>query len=197
MSGATNVGSFQESPRRRLSKRQADTVARLVAAATDELRDKGYTELTVRSVAARAGVAPATAYTYFASKDHLVTELLWDRLHRSAAPDSALAPAQQVIEVLRTMVLALVDEPELAAAATKAMLGEDPDVAHLRQRIGSEVHGRLAAALGRRRDARVLTALEFAWAGALMHAGTGAASYKRIVDQLATTAALIIAGGAA
>jgi AcrR family transcriptional regulator len=184
-----------ESPRRRLSKRQADTVTRLVAAATEELRDKGYAELTVRSVAARAGVASATAYTYFASKDHVITELLWDRLHRAAPPDAALAPAQQVVEVLRTMVLALVDEPELAAAATKAMLGDDPDVAHLRQRIGTEVHSRLASALGRRRDARVLTALEFAWAGALMHAGTGAVSYKKIADQLATTAALIMEGG--
>src|SRR5262249_45634951 len=113
-----------ESPRRRLSKRQADTVTGLVAAAMEELRGKGCAELTVRSVAAGAGVAPATAYTYFASKDHLITELLWDRLHRAAAPEGSLAPAAQVVEVLRTMVLALVDEPELAAAATKAMLGD-------------------------------------------------------------------------
>lgn len=186
--------TYGESPRRRLSKRQADTVSRLAVAATGELRDKGYAELTVRSVAARAGVAPATAYTYFASKDHLITELLWDRLHRADVPGTEQPPAQRVVHVLRNMVLAMVDEPELAAAATKAMLGDDPDVAHLRLRIGTEVHTRLSAALGRRPDPRVLTALEFAWAGALMHAGIGAVSYKKIADQLATTAGLIMGG---
>ena len=30
-------------------------------------------------VAKRAGVAPATAYTYFASKEHLVAEVFWRR----------------------------------------------------------------------------------------------------------------------
>jgi len=183
-----------QSPRRRLSKRQAETVAKLVAAATEELRDRGYAELTVRTVAARAGVAPATAYTYFASKDHLITELLWDRLHAAATPPPEGEPTQRVVAVLRNMVLAMVDEPELAAAATKAMLGDDPDVADLRLRIGTEVHSRLAAALGRRPDRQVLTALEFAWAGALMHAGLGVVSYKKIADQLATTAALIMHG---
>jgi AcrR family transcriptional regulator len=183
-----------QSPRRRLSKRQADTVAKLVAAAMEELRDRGYAEMTIRTVAARAGVASATAYTYFASKDHLITELLWDRLHGAATPNPEGEPTQRVVEVLRNMVLAMVDEPELAAAATKAMLGDDPDVADLRLRIGTEVHSRLAAALGRRPDRQVLTALEFAWAGALMHAGLGAVSYKKIADQLAATATLIMGG---
>ena len=34
----------------------------------------------MRDVAALAGVAPATAYTYFVSKDHLVAEVFWRRL---------------------------------------------------------------------------------------------------------------------
>jgi AcrR family transcriptional regulator len=128
----------------------------------EELREKAYAELTVRSVAARAGVAPATAYTYFASKDHLISELVWDRLHRADAVDRSQPLAERVVGMLRTMVLSLADEPELAAAATKAMLGDDPDVAQLRIRIGTEVRSRLTAALGRGRDPRVLTALEFA-----------------------------------
>ena len=45
----------------------------------DELRAR-LRRLTVRNVARRAGVAPATAYTYFASKDHLVAEVFWRRL---------------------------------------------------------------------------------------------------------------------
>ena len=46
-------------------------VHRLVDAAVEELHRTGYEGLSVRNVAKRAGVAPATAYTYFSSKDHL------------------------------------------------------------------------------------------------------------------------------
>jgi cytochrome P450 len=52
-----------ESTRRRLTDRQADTVRRLTDAAVEEARETGFDGLTVRGVARRAGVAPATAYT--------------------------------------------------------------------------------------------------------------------------------------
>jgi hypothetical protein len=45
-------------PRRRLSKQRSLTVDRLTAAAVDELHAVGYAALTVRTVAARSGVAP-------------------------------------------------------------------------------------------------------------------------------------------
>src|SRR6478672_5858664 len=76
------AGVTREPVRRHLSERQADTVARLTDAAVEEVRGTGYEGLTVRNVAKRAGVAPATAYTYFASKDHLVAELFWRRLQQ-------------------------------------------------------------------------------------------------------------------
>ena len=76
MSGKTKF----ESTRRRLTQQQAETVDRLTAAAITVLRDKGFADLTVRMVAAEAGVAAATAYTYFSSKSHLVAELFWRRL---------------------------------------------------------------------------------------------------------------------
>ena len=52
--------------------RQEETFRKLVSAALDTLRGSSYADLTVRGVAARARVAPATAYTYFSSKNHLV-----------------------------------------------------------------------------------------------------------------------------
>ena len=70
----------QESTRRRLTAQQAETVARLTDAAVDVLNADGFDGLTVRVVAKRAGVAPATAYTYFSSKSHLVAEVFWRRL---------------------------------------------------------------------------------------------------------------------
>src|SRR5664279_529586 len=69
-----------EATRRRLSKRQAEVVMQLVRATEEEVEAVGYTGLTVRSVARRAGVAPATAYNYFSSKDHLLAEVLWRRM---------------------------------------------------------------------------------------------------------------------
>jgi len=69
-----------EATRRRLTARQAEVVAKLVLAAEEETEEVGYAGLTVRGVARRAGVAPATAYTYFSSKDHLLAEVLWRRM---------------------------------------------------------------------------------------------------------------------
>jgi len=66
-----------EATRRRLSPRQAEVVAQLVQSTVEEVEEVGYAGLTVRNVARRAGVAPATAYNYFSSKDHLLAEVLW------------------------------------------------------------------------------------------------------------------------
>ncbi|MFI6095007.1 TetR/AcrR family transcriptional regulator [Lentzea sp. NPDC051213] len=182
-----------ESTRRRLSKRQAETVRRLADAAVEELRQVGYAGLTVRNVAARGGVAPATAYTYFSSKNHLITEVFWRRLRElpDVVPDGAPV-AECVVRALRGIGSLVEGEPELAAACTAAMLGEDPDVEHLRARIGLEWHRRLGAALGSDADPVVLRALEFALGGALLHAGLGYSSYERTVKDLESAARLIV-----
>ncbi|MBO2455341.1 TetR/AcrR family transcriptional regulator [Actinomadura barringtoniae] len=190
MSGHVSGELTTEPTRRRLTERQADTVRRLTDAAVEEVREAGYEGLTVRNVAKRAGVAPATAYTYFASKNHLITEVFWRRL-------SALAPVEgtgkaKAVEVLREIALLVSDEPELAGACTTAMLGTDPDVRELRVRIGVAIRERLEAALGSGADPKVLGALELAYAGALVHAGMGYTSYARMADRLAEMAELIL-----
>ena len=85
-----------ESTRRRLTAKQADTVDRLGRAAVELLCREGFAGLTVRRVAAEAGVGAATAYTYFSSKEHLVAEVFWRRLapprpraHESGDPPPA------------------------------------------------------------------------------------------------------------
>src|SRR4051812_9137942 len=95
---ASTPGLTREPVRRHLSERQADTVARLTDAAVEEVRGTGYEGLTVRNVARRAGVPPATAYTYFASKDHLVAEVFWRRLQTQppTEPDHTVSPAERV-----------------------------------------------------------------------------------------------------
>jgi AcrR family transcriptional regulator len=188
------VPASTESTRRHLSSRQAATVQKLAEAALDEVREQGYDGLTVRNVARRAGVAPATAYTYFASREHMVTELFWRRL--AALPETPVdrrrPPAARAAATLGDLALLVADEPELAAACTVAMLASDPDVRLLRDRIGAEMHRRLVVALGEDTDPAVFQALELATSGALVNAGTGHLSYEDLPDLLAGVAGLVL-----
>lgn len=193
MSSVMSIGGG-ESTRRRLSSRQAATVAKLATAALAELRDVGFDGLTVRHVAARAGVAPATAYTYFSSREHLVTELFWRRLAElpPTPVDRRRRPAARVAAVLGDLALVVADEPELAAACTVAVLSTDPDVRLLRDRIGIAIRRRILDALGDGADPDVVSALELVVSGALVHAGTGHLAYEDLPARLDTAAHLIL-----
>jgi AcrR family transcriptional regulator len=164
MVGAPTVASepSTEPTRRQLSARQAETVRRLTVAAADELREVPYEKLTIRNVARRAGVAPATAYTYFASREHLVTEVFWRLLEALPPTEGAKdAPAaERVADAMADVSMLVADEPELAAACTAAMLATDPEVNLLRDRIGAAMRERLRGALGEISDPVVLRTLE-------------------------------------
>ena len=182
-----------ESTRRRLTAKQADTVDRLGRAAVDLLNRDGFTGLTVRRVAAEAGVGAATAYTYFSSKEHLVAEVFWRRLAGAPpAPHVSADRATRVIDVLQHISLLVADEPEFAGAVTSALLGKDPDVEVLRQRIGLDIRERLSTALGSDTHPDVLDTLEMLYSGALVRAGMGYASYQQIAQRLETSARLML-----
>ncbi|PTR30292.1 TetR family transcriptional regulator [Rhodococcus sp. OK519] len=192
MSGHVSSMSF-ESTRRRLTPKQADTVDRLCESAVQVLREGDFAGLTVRAVASKAGVGPATAYTYFSSKEHLVAEVFWRRLSQSPRPESdGLDRTGRVVAVLRGIALLLADEPGLSSAVTNALLGSDPDVEHLRVRIGIEIRGRLEEALGQPADPEVLETLDLLYAGALLRAGIGYGSYQDLAGQLERSATMIL-----
>lgn len=181
--------------RRHLSDRQAKTVHNLTEAAVIELIAAGYQALTVRGVAKRAGVAPATAYTYFASKEHLVAEVYWRRFQaQEPRPlDRRRSPAARATDVLLDFALVVAEETELAGACTIALLTDDAEVSELRLRIGFEMHRRLVEAVG---DASpvALQTLELATSGALLQVGTGHMAYDAIPQLLADVAALVLGG---
>jgi AcrR family transcriptional regulator len=181
-----------EPTRRQLTARQADTVRRLTDAAVEEVADSGHENLSVRDVARRAGVAPATAYTYFASRDHLLTEIFWRRLN--ALPPVPVAATRgrkaRVVAVLRDLALLVSAEPELAAGCTAAMFGSEPDVRQLRLYIGLEIHQRIVAAVGE--DSAAARLLELAYFGAMVEAGLGYTTYAHMADRLAEAAGLIM-----
>jgi AcrR family transcriptional regulator len=186
--------TLSELPRRRVTERQAEMVRRLTDAALVEVRAGGYDGLTVRNVAARAGVAPATAYTYFASKDHLIAEVFWRRLRELPRPatNPRRNAAARVGEALADLAGFLADEPELAAASTTALLAADPDVKHLRDRTGAEIRRRLESALADDDGAAVLGALELAVAGAMIQAGMGHLDYADLPARVAEVASLLM-----
>lgn len=182
--------------RRHLSGRQARTVHLLTEAAVAELADVGYPALTVRGVARRAGVAAATAYTYFGSKEHLVAEVFWRRFEAQPPRplDRRRSAAARATDVLGDFALVVAKETELAAACTVALLADDAEVRELRVRIGVEMHRRLTGALGDDASPTMLQTLELATSGALLQAGTGHLAYDAIPDLLADVAALVLSG---
>lgn len=184
-------------PRRGLNARQADTVDRLLAAGDEELREVGHERLTVRRVAARAGVSPATAYTYFSSRDHLFAELFLRRLRTDPGPvEAGGTPVERLQAVTRHLAGLLAEAPELAAAATSSLLGTDPEVARLRLVVGAEFVDRFRRAIGEPADPRVVETLVLAFCGALLQTGMGLLSYPELADRLDGVMAVVMEGHA-
>jgi AcrR family transcriptional regulator len=182
----------KESPRNR---RQEETFRKVLTAGTEMLRESSYADLTVRAVAARAGVAPATAYTYFSSKNHLIAEMYLDLVSRVPYfTDVNDTMTTRVDAALRALTLVVADEPEVAAACTTALLGggSDPAVRKVRDRIGAEIHKRIRSAVGPDADSRVVSALEMTFFGALVNAGSGAFTYHQIADRLTYVVGLVL-----
>ncbi len=141
-------GETGQPPRNR---RQEETFRKVLAAGIETLREKSYSDLTVRAVAARAKVAPATAYTYFSSKNHLIAEVYLDLVRQVPYFTDVNDPMPTRVEqVLRHLALVVADEPEVSAACTTALLsgGADPAVRAARDRIGVEIHRRITSAMG-------------------------------------------------
>jgi hypothetical protein len=118
---------------------------------------------------------PPRAYTYFTSKEHLITEVFWRRL--TSQPGGEYRRDADVTErvgaTLQTLSLLVADAPRLASACTAALLTNSTEVRGMRDRIGLEWRRRLQAALGEDGDQLTLTTLEYVISGALVHAGDG------------------------
>lgn len=197
------------------SRKSIETSNRLIEACVEELQTVGFDGLTIRNVASRAGVAPATAYNHFSSRELLVTEVFWRRL--VALPDTMHArdatTVERVSSVLEDLACVLADEPEIASACNVAMLSSEEEVRLVRDRIGAEYHRRLSAALAGgatpsptpcgltngwapptpvKTNPDVLYALELALSGAMLHAGMGHLSYDELPGQLRRVAEIIV-----
>lgn len=177
--------------RRHLSERQAEVMERLVAAAAEESEVRPYAGISVRTIAKRAGVAPATAYTYFSGKDHLLAEVLWRRMQASPhLVDVNLPLGERVAATVRTMGFGTMETPSVSVC-TRALLADGPDVKRVRTRIGVEIGRRLAAALGPGADPSVLGVLQVTYTGAILSADMGHLSFDAVPTLMAEAVALM------
>lgn len=176
---------------RKRDRRPEQTVRKVLDAALEELHQTSFNALTMRMVAARAGVSPASAYTYFPSKSALVAEI-YLRLLRDAPvrTDVNQSTRTRVSTTLREMALVVADEPELAAACSAALMADDPAVTPIREQIGAQVISRIQSSLGPGWPAPVATTLLMTFAGALMTARF--LSFDQIADQLDAAVALVL-----
>ncbi len=176
-----------EGSRRRLSGRRPEMATKLVDAVSQVIAVTGYDGLTVRAVAKAAGVSAASAYNYFASKEHLLAEVYWRRL--SALPPVEVGPKATAGDRMRAAVMPIVtslaDESELAAGVTTALLAHDPDVVAVRDAVGALMAQRLHDALGSIVPDEARTPLVFMLTGGLLNAGMGYLEYAQVAEEMA------------
>jgi AcrR family transcriptional regulator len=119
---------------------RADSVAtrqRVIDAAVELARTQPITGLTMRDIARAADVSTATAYTYFASKEHVFAEAYIDGIHlltesvRSRPPRGATG-ADRIAAVFRRAVRGAGATGEVVQATAIALASSDPAVTPLR-----------------------------------------------------------------
>ena len=142
------TGDVRITVTRTLSKEQQARRARLVEAARELASEGGYSAVTMHDVADRAGVARATVYRYFSSKDHLLTEVAseWARVLADVrAPEAD--PAERLSVLLEALVdLAAANLP-LTSAVVQAVTSQDAGVDESRNELFGYVRDGFSGAI--------------------------------------------------
>ena len=138
---------------RPLSATQAATRRRLLDAARELATEGGYDVVNMRAVAQRAGVSPPTAYQYFASRDHVLVDVLIDLASGTselftARPSRRRDPVERTVATLRRVVQRMEDEPQLFVALIRAYISGVPEVRHASSAMQSSMRVWIDSALG-------------------------------------------------
>jgi AcrR family transcriptional regulator len=142
------TGDVRITVTRTLSREQQARRARLVQAARELASEGGYPAVTMHDVADRAGVARATVYRYFSSKDHLLTEVAaeWAQLIADVRVPGE-GPAERLSVLLEALVdLAAADLP-LTSAVVQAVTSQDAGVDEARNELFGYVRDRFTEAI--------------------------------------------------
>jgi AcrR family transcriptional regulator len=129
-SGATTETAAASTAATALSAAQRARRERIVQAAISLLESGEYDAIQMRDVAATAGVALATVYRYFSSKEHLYAAALldWSRSFAERA-DVMLeggSDEERLRELLRRIVRAFERWPQMLRAEVTLTASQDP-----------------------------------------------------------------------
>ncbi|MEV5574877.1 TetR/AcrR family transcriptional regulator [Spirillospora sp. NPDC052269] len=206
MSGSVRGGVSGEvriTVTRTLTKDQQARRERLLEAARELADEGGYQAVTMHDVADRAGVARATVYRYFATKDHLLTEVAATWAHRVTIDIDALAvgetPTERLTSLLERIVEVAAGELTLTSAIIQAVTSDDPSVEDARTVLFLFVRDRLSAAIGDPVPDR--DAVEIVLGHTLLAALVALTSLRRPLDEVTymvrTSGRLVLAGALA
>ena len=116
-----------------MTSRQLVRRAKIIEAVIDLIADVGAEAVQMRDVAQRSGVALATVYRYFSSKDHLLAAALEDwqkRLTRRIVGSGRPAgrdPLPGILDYLRRAQRAFHRNPKMTALMLQTMTSTDPE----------------------------------------------------------------------
>jgi len=185
---------------RPLSSTQVATRRRLLDAARELAAEGGYDAVGMRALAERAGLSAPTAYQYFASRDHVLVELLVD-LNVSttsvitARPSRRRDPVERTVATLRRALRVIEQEPTLFVAMTRAYISGAPEVRHARGAMQSSMREWIDSALGgveiEDRDV-VVAILESVWFSGVVGLVNGWRSPLEIGDDLERAVRLLL-----
>ena len=133
---------MQSSDRRYESARQIERQARILACAREMLDESGYEGLVIRDLAKRAGVAAATIYNLYGTKDGVILESLrdlldqlGDEIQKRVSED----PVADLIMSCEVMTGQIQLTPQYAAAMTRAALMANNNPALTQTLIGRDI----------------------------------------------------------
>jgi AcrR family transcriptional regulator len=187
---------------------QQDRYERILVAAIELARAQGYDAMQMRNVAQRSGVALATVYTYFQSRDHLVhrASVAWNSILAETAVEYAKARAaaegegegepRRFLAFVTELTRMLVAEPTVLEVWVRSTMTRDKLVAsaemnidwtHWARRFGND------AAPGSDLEHHMLVIGDVFYAGAIRWA-FDQAELDHVVDRTLRVAERLLAG---
>lgn len=119
---------------------QAVRRQRILDAAKALLRINDYESIQIRDVAAESNVALGTLYRYFASKEHLYANVIYDWSVPFSSSDQAWSPhlsaTERVSNRLRNALSAFEKQPNFYKALIMLRSTSDPDVSLIMHQLG-------------------------------------------------------------
>lgn len=183
-----------------LNEEQLERRERIVQAAFELGADGGYDAVQMRDVAATAGVALATIYRYFSSKDHLLAAAMTEWTSRLQArvtqsPPKGDTPADQLVDILHRACRSLERQPKLSIALVRALSSSDAGVTE----GGAEVRQLIAGMAGPvlvdfdddvRSD--IMATLGHVWYSALAAWANGRREFPWVMEELERSARVLV-----